>query len=136
GSDYFAARRVGERAAAWVRAGNGPALVHAKVTRPLSHPSQDSQAKYRPPEELAEEALNDPLRLLADALVGAGVVSIDEIEDIRRRASDDVAAAAQRALAAARPDPITVVDHVLAFKPLTAPPPEPDAEPPPLVHAL
>jgi 2-oxoisovalerate dehydrogenase E1 component len=136
GSDYFAARRVGERAIAWVRSGNGPALVHAKVTRPLSHSSQDSQAKYRPAEELAEEALNDPLRLLADALVGAGVSSIDEIEDIRQKASEEVAAAAPRALSGARPDPLTVVDHVLAFTTLQETTPEPDGEPISMVDAI
>ena len=38
-----------------IERGNGPALVHAKVTRPLANSSQDSQAKYRPPEELADE---------------------------------------------------------------------------------
>src|SRR3990170_2012808 len=86
GSDYFAVRRVSERATAWVRGGNGPALVHAKVTRPLSHSSQDSQAKYRSAEELAEEALNDPLRLLSEAVVGAGILSLDEVEDLRRDA--------------------------------------------------
>ena len=136
GSDYFASRRVGERATAWVRGGNGPALVHARVTRPLSHSSQDSQAKYRAPEELAEEALNDPLRLLADALVGAGVVSIDEIEEIRQRASTEVAAAAQRALAGARPDPITVVDKVVAFTDLVETEPDREGEAVSMVDAI
>jgi 2-oxoisovalerate dehydrogenase E1 component len=114
GSDYFTVRRVGERATAWVRSGNGPALVHAKVTRPFSHSSQDMQTKYRAAEELAEEARSDPIRLLADALVAAGALTADGVDDLRRRATEAVAAAAHRSLVAARPDPLTVVDHVVA----------------------
>ena len=136
GSDYFAARRVGERATAWVRAGNGPALVHAKVTRPLSHSSQDSQTKYRPADELAEEALNDPLRLLADAVVGAGILSLDDVEGIRQEAFAEVAAAAQRALAAPRPDPATIGDDVVRLVPITETVPAADGEPITMVDAI
>ena len=136
GSDYFASRRVGERATAWVRAGNGPALVHAKVTRPLSHSSQDSQAKYRPAEELAEEALNDPLRLLTDAVIGAGILSLDDIEDLRKEAFAEVAAAAQRALAAPRPDPTTVADDVVRLVPITETVPATDGDAITMVDAI
>jgi 2-oxoisovalerate dehydrogenase E1 component len=129
GSDYFAVRKVGERATTWVREGNGPALVHAKVTRPLNHSSQDTQAKYRPADELAAEALNDPIRLLADALVGAGVLSIDEVEEVRQRAFAEVAAAAQRALAAPRPDPVSVADDVVRLVPITETAPATDGAP-------
>ncbi|MCU1376376.1 MAG: bfmBAB [Actinomycetia bacterium] len=136
GADYFAVRRVGERATAWVRGGNGPALIHAKVPRPLSHSSQDSQAKYRAAEELAEEALNDPIRLLADALVGAGVLSIDDIAAIRAEASAEVAAAARRALAARRPDPVTVADDVVVVTPMTETVPATAGEPVTMVDAI
>jgi 2-oxoisovalerate dehydrogenase E1 component len=136
GSDYFATRRVGERATAWVREGNGPALVHAQVTRPLNHSSQDTQAKYRPAEELAAEALDDPIRLLADALVGAGVLSIDEVEDVRRRAFAEVAEAAQRALAAPRPDPVAVADDVVRLVPIPETTPATEGDPVNLVDAV
>jgi 2-oxoisovalerate dehydrogenase E1 component len=136
GSDYFAARRVGERATAWVRGGNGPALVHAQVTRPLNHSSQDTQAKYRPAEELAAEALNDPIRLLADAVVAAGILSIDEVEEVRRQAVAEVAQAAQRALAAPRPDPVTVADDVVRLVPITETAPATEGEPVNLVDAV
>ncbi|MCU1485905.1 MAG: bfmBAB [Actinomycetia bacterium] len=130
GADYFATRRVGERATAWVRSGSGPALIHAKVPRPLSHSSQDTQSKYRDADELAAEALNDPIRLLADALVGAGVLSIDQVEEVRARAFAEVAAAAQRALAAPRPDPRSVADDVVVVVPLVET--EPATEGPPI----
>ncbi len=60
GRDYFQARHFGARAVARVRAGEGPGLVHAKVTRPYSHSAADTQSKYRPAEELADEASHDP----------------------------------------------------------------------------
>jgi 2-oxoisovalerate dehydrogenase E1 component len=136
GADYFATRRVGERATAWVRSGSGPALIHAQVPRPLSHSSQDTQSKYRDPDDLAAEALNDPIRLLADALVGAGVLSIDQVEEVRARAFAEVAAAAQRALAAPRPDPASVGDGVVVVRPLVETTPATDGPPVNLVDAI
>jgi 2-oxoisovalerate dehydrogenase E1 component len=136
GCDYFAARRVGERATAWVREGKGPALIHAKVTRPLNHSSQDTQAKYRPAEELAEEARNDPIRLLADALVEAGVLTAADVESLRAEAHALVAEAAQSALAAARPEPVSVADHVVALPELVETAPLLDGEPVTMVDAI
>ena len=60
GRDYFQARHFGARAIARVRAGEGPGLIHAKVTRPYSHSAADTQTKYRSPEELADEAQARP----------------------------------------------------------------------------
>ena len=60
GRDYFQARHFGARAIARVRAGEGPGLIHAKVTRPYSHSAADTQTKYRSPEELADEAAARP----------------------------------------------------------------------------
>jgi len=54
-----------------VRAATGPYLIHAKVTRPYSHSAADTQAKYRPPEELAEDLEHDPITQLEKELLGA-----------------------------------------------------------------
>ena len=45
-----------------VRAGVGPALIHADVVRPYSHSAADTQSKYRSADELAAEAPHDPHR--------------------------------------------------------------------------
>src|ERR1700722_8544593 len=74
GRDYFAARTLGAEAIANVRAGVGPALIHAQVTRPYSHSAADTQSKYRPADELADEADHDPIKLLREELVGAGLL--------------------------------------------------------------
>src|SRR6202022_186578 len=75
GRDYFAVRRRGARAIAHVRAGVGPALIHATVTRPYSHSAADTQSKYRSTEELADEEAHDPIKLLREELVSAGVIT-------------------------------------------------------------
>ena len=124
--DYFEARNGAERAVAHVRAGTGPALIHATVTRPYSHSAADTQGKYRSADELMDEAAHDPILLLQAELIAAGVITRDHAEAIRKDARDAVADAARDALAARRPDPASVTDHMVAL-PLPPPPVDPDA---------
>ena len=116
GWDYAACRSKGSRAVARVRAGEGPGLIHAKVTRPYSHSSADSQAKYRDAAELAAEARHDPITTFRKALVGAGILDEDEAAAIEAEAKQAAAAAAEEALASARPDPATVTHHVVRVR--------------------
>ena len=118
GRDYFQARHFGARAVARVRAAEGPGLIHAKVTRPYSHSAADTQSKYRTPEELADEAAHDPILVLERELVKGGVITAEDVERIRDEAKSIVMAAAKEALAGARPDPGTVLDHVYVRPPI------------------
>ena len=63
---------AGRRGAARVRAGEGPALIHATVTRPYSHSAADTQSKYRAAEELADEQAHDPIDCSRAELVVRG----------------------------------------------------------------
>jgi len=128
GWDYAACRQVTSRAVARVRAGEGPGLIHARVTRPYSHSSADAQAKYRGAAELADEATHDPIDVLQLDLTTAGVLSVDEAVAIRRSATAAVAQAADEALADARPDPASVYFQLTAPA-LTAPRVAADAAP-------
>ncbi|MGQ0616944.1 MAG: alpha-ketoacid dehydrogenase subunit alpha/beta [Acidimicrobiia bacterium] len=123
GRDYFQARHFGAHAVARVRAGEGPGLIHAKVTRPYSHSAADTQAKYRSAEDLADELAHDPITNFEHELVRGGVLDLDGVERLRREAADIVAGAAARALAARRPDPASVLDHVYVRPPIGEPPP-------------
>jgi 2-oxoisovalerate dehydrogenase E1 component len=102
-----------------VRAGEGPGLIHAKVTRPYSHSAADTQAKYRTVEELTDEAAHDPILRFERALVASGAITDGEADAIRNEARDVAADAARSALAAARPDPATVTDHVYVLPDVT-----------------
>ena len=112
GWDYASCRTKGARAIARVRAGEGPGLIHARVTRPYSHSSADSQSKYRDAGRARRRGGPRPHRHLRARpgrrrrpRRGRGR------RHARARHARSVAAAADEALAAPRPDPATVTDH-------------------------
>src|SRR3954453_12834315 len=113
GRDYFEVRRKGADAIAHVRAGTGPCLVHALVTRPYSHSLSDDQKKYRIPEELDDEREHDPITALEQQLIAEGVLTPETAEQMRVAAKESVLNAANEVLELARPDPVSVVDHVV-----------------------
>jgi 2-oxoisovalerate dehydrogenase E1 component len=112
GRDYFEVRSKGKKAIERVRAGEGPGLIHAIVTRPYSHSLSDDQRKYRTPQELAEEQEYDPIDQLERELVEGGILTLEEAAQIRQEAKEHVSEAANEALAAPRPDPARVLDHL------------------------
>jgi len=112
GRDYFEVRSKGRKAIERVRAGEGPGLIHAIVTRPYSHSLSDDQRKYRTAEELAEEQEYDPIDQLERELVLAQILSEQDAAQIRAEAKELVSTAATEALAAKRPDPATVLTNV------------------------
>jgi 2-oxoisovalerate dehydrogenase E1 component len=125
GCDYFAVRKRGAEAIQRVRAGEGPGLIHATVTRPYSHSLSDDQKKYRPSAELVAEEEHDPISALEEELVACGALTAARAAEIREEATALVAEAAATALEARRPDPATVRDHLFGPPPVTELPPEP-----------
>ncbi|HEV7757417.1 MAG TPA: dehydrogenase E1 component subunit alpha/beta [Acidimicrobiales bacterium] len=121
GTDYFAVRDLVPGIVSHLRAGVGPALLHARVTRPYSHSAADTQSKYRLPQELETELEHDPIDGMERALVERGVITPDDAVAIREEARRIVAQAAKEALAGARPDPATVMDNVVALPDLPDP---------------
>jgi 2-oxoisovalerate dehydrogenase E1 component len=126
GRDYFEVRSVGARAIARVRAAEGPGLIHARVTRPYSHSAADTQSKYRPKDELADEAEHDPITTFEHELILGRVLTPEDVERLRTEAREVVATAAKEALAAARPRPESVLEHVFVLPPIPTPPDPPD----------
>ncbi|MCU1454265.1 MAG: bfmBAB [Acidimicrobiales bacterium] len=137
GTDYFKVRKKAKSIIEHVRAGVGPALIHADVIRPYSHSAADTQSKYRSVDELAEEARHDPIDRFERDLVTGGVLSPDEAAAIRLEAREIVTDAAAAALAGRRPDPASVTMHVVALPDLPRPAPDDGTgEPVPLGEAI
>jgi 2-oxoisovalerate dehydrogenase E1 component len=129
GTDYFSCRLLAATATARVRAGEGPCLIHARVTRPYSHSSQDTQSKYRSADDLKAEAARDPILRLERELIEAGVLTTAEASEIRETVRSLIAETAQQVLRSRRPDPATVTDHVLGLPVIPEPKPGPVADP-------
>jgi 2-oxoisovalerate dehydrogenase E1 component alpha subunit len=117
---YAAAREAIDRA----RAGGGPTLIEAKVTRLTAHSSDDQQTKYRSEDDLAEGLTHDPLPIFRQQLREARVLT----DDIEKAMTAELAAIVEDATDHAEsepdPDPFTAVDHVYAeaWPSETAPP--------------
>jgi 2-oxoisovalerate dehydrogenase E1 component alpha subunit len=123
GADVLACYRAARDAVARARAGEGPTLIEAKVTRLTAHSSDDQQTKYRSEEELAAERGRDPVPRFRSQLRDAGV--LDEATEARidaeiKAAVDD---ATHYAESQPDPDPRTATRHVFAeMWPSEAPP--------------
>ncbi len=104
GTDVPACFAAAREAVARARAGGGPTLIEAKIRRINSHTSEDNQAKYRPPEEIQEAALHDPLLRFEDWLAARGWLSGAEAHAVREGCDRDAAEAAD--WAEQQPDPL------------------------------
>lgn len=103
GADVLACYRAARDAVARARAGDGPTLIEAKVTRLTAHSSDDQQTKYRSAEELAAERGHDALPRFRGQLRDAGVLT-DAVEE---RLAAEIKAIVEDATdyAEAQPDP-------------------------------
>src|SRR5258708_3521851 len=88
----------------------GPVLLHAHVIRPYSYSTSDDEALYRPPEELEDEALRDPIRKLEAQLIARGHVKSDEVKRIHAEVDAEIDLAAEQALAVPHASGETAMD--------------------------
>ena len=84
GTNFVDSFEALSQAAEYCRAGHGPALVHAFVTRPYSHSLSDDERFYKSQVERADEAARDPLKLLPEFLLREGILDRDELDAIKR----------------------------------------------------
>jgi 2-oxoisovalerate dehydrogenase E1 component len=103
GTDFLASYNAMTEAAAYCRAGQGPALVHAHVIRPYSHSLSDDERLYKTAAERAVEAARDPLKKFSEWLLAEELVDRNGLDDIHRDADEVIAAATERALRADPP---------------------------------
>jgi 2-oxoisovalerate dehydrogenase E1 component len=103
GTDPLESYGVLKEAVDYVRQRRGPALIHAKVTRPYSHSLSDDEKLYKTSEEREEEAHRDPLSKFSLFLVREGLIDQKEIELLEAEVDREVRDAADQALAAEPP---------------------------------
>ena len=104
GTDPLESYAVCKEAIQYVRDRRGPALVHAKVTRPYSHSLSDDEKLYKTPEEREAEAHRDPLSKFSLFLIREGLMDQKEIEALEGQVDREVREAADQALAAEPPE--------------------------------
>ncbi len=112
GTDFLASYRAMADAVAYARARKGPALVHARVTRPYSHSLSDDEKLYKTADERAAESKRDPIVRLAAFLKAEGLATEAELETIAREVDTEVNAAAEQAKKAEKPSPDTATLYV------------------------
>jgi 2-oxoisovalerate dehydrogenase E1 component alpha subunit len=117
GADVLACYKAGRDAIERARAGEGPTLIEAKVTRLTAHSSDDQHTKYRSAEELESEKERDPLPRFRDELRAAGLIDEESevrlIEESRKVVEDST----DWAEAQTDPDPQTAQRYVYADSP-------------------
>jgi 2-oxoisovalerate dehydrogenase E1 component len=107
GSVFLDSYRAMRDAVTHARAGNGPALVHARVIRPYSHSLSDDEKLYKTAEERESEIERDPLRLFARFLLEESLASSEDLDRMAAEVEREVNEAATRALQAQKPPPDT-----------------------------
>ena len=112
GTDAVESLEVLKRAVEYCRQRKGPALVHAKVIRPYSHSLSDDEKLYRPDEERTSDAERDPVKRFGALLVEEGLVTQEELQQIKDEVDREVNEAADRALLSRQPAPETATEFV------------------------
>src|SRR3954467_1432238 len=112
GTDFLASYRAMKEAVAYARARKGPALVHAKVTRPYSHSLSDDEKLYKTADERAAEAKRDPIVRLAAFLKAEGIATDAQLDALGRDVDAEVNTAADEARKAEKPSPESATLYV------------------------
>jgi 2-oxoisovalerate dehydrogenase E1 component len=103
GTDLVASLETMEAAVAYARSGEGPAFVHAKVTRPYSHSLSDDERLYKTAEERAREAARDPIKRTAEHLLAQGLATREQLDAIQADVDSEINEATDAALVAEKP---------------------------------
>ena len=91
----------------------GPVLLEMKVERFMSHTTDDDDRRYRPPEEVEQARLRDPLLTLGGLLLEHGIMTQEQLDSAASEALDAVDAATDAADSASPPDVSTL--HYMVY---------------------
>jgi 2-oxoisovalerate dehydrogenase E1 component len=101
----------------YMRAGKGPTLVHAHVTRPYSHSLSDDHSMFT---ELRMSLLKKQREMLLILipnffLIDAGFMTKEEVEELQDSVKKEVQAAMKKAIETEWPSKDTYMDHLYSM---------------------
>ena len=114
GTDIVDSYRAAGAAITHAREQRAPAFIHAHCTRPHSHSMSDDERAYRTKKELAAQDLRDPLTRISTLLVENQVTTAEELEGLELEVGEEVASAADEALASPRAAPETAMRYLFS----------------------
>jgi 2-oxoisovalerate dehydrogenase E1 component len=112
GTDPVACLQALQKAAAYCRAGHGPAFVHGHCVRLYSHSLSDDDKNYRSAAERESDLLRDPIARLRARLLDNGILAGPELEKLELGLDREAALAAERALQAPLPSVNSIPEFV------------------------
>jgi 2-oxoisovalerate dehydrogenase E1 component len=112
GTDVVASYHALTEAAVYARARQGPALVHATVTRPYSHSLSDDERAYKTKAEREAEEARDPLLKFPEWLVSEGILDRQGLQVIVHEVDQEIQLATDRVLRADPPAKGSALVHL------------------------
>src|ERR1700694_1918626 len=103
GTDFMTSYHALKEAAVYARSREGPALVHATVTRPYSHSLSDDERLYTTKAERTAEEARDPLIKFPEWLVSEGILDRQGLQVIVHEVDQEIQAATDKVLRADPP---------------------------------
>src|ERR1700691_5572031 len=116
GTDVVASYGALMEAAAYARERKGPALVHAKVTRPYSHSLSDDERSYKTKAEREAEELRDPVMRFPEWLVSEGILDRQGLQVIVHEVNQEIQEATDRVLRADPPPKGSALEFLYSDK--------------------
>jgi len=112
GTDFLECYATAKEAVRLARAGEGPSMIYADVVRLRSHSASDQQDKYRSKEAIAKDKEKDPMLMLEKVLIERGIMTDEDIQNMRKEITELVTKSADEAFAEPGPDVKTVEDNL------------------------
>jgi 2-oxoisovalerate dehydrogenase E1 component len=112
GRNAFEVFEEGGRAIAKARAGGGPTVLWCDLDRLAPHTSADDHRVYRSSDEIAQMQERDPIKLLSDALIEGGLLTTEELNEMKREIECFVDITYAAAASESAPDSMSVLEHL------------------------
>lgn len=113
GMDVLAVRELTQRVVAQVRGGGGPFFIEARTYRFMGHSMADpAHGHYRTKEEVDQERKRDPLVLLRQVILNAGLGTEGDFKQVERDVGEVVAASVKFADESPFPAPAALYEDV------------------------